>query len=73
MTQVKSFWPRFVSARSFWIAVSTAMVVFLIAVNAHFVAVAFKSQPECVAHTKVMDDDVTTYRAAKSSCRKATS
>jgi len=40
----------------------------LFAANAHLVFVAFGSQPDCVAHDKVIDDTKTTFRAAKSSC-----
>jgi len=48
-----------------WVLVPAGLLLFAGA-NAHLVYVAFRSQPECVAHVKDTSDGG--YRAAKSSC-----
>lgn len=42
--------------------------VLLAGANAHFVYVAYKTQPDCVAHKKTGDAPSSGYSAAKSSC-----
>lgn len=49
-----------------WLLVPAGLLLF-VGANAHLVYVAFKSQPECVAHVKSADDGEG-YRAAKSAC-----
>lgn len=52
--------------------IAAAVVLLLVAANAHLVYVAFASQPDCVAHAKTPDTartkDGATFRAARSSC-----
>lgn len=54
--------------RVFWMASACVAVGIFAAANAHLVYVAFRSQPDCVAHTQSVDQDNKTYRAAKSGC-----
>lgn len=49
-----------------WVLVPAGLLLFAGA-NAHLVYVAFRSQPECVAHVKDTSDNGG-YRAAKSAC-----
>ena len=49
-----------------WLLVSAGLLIFAGA-NAHLVYVAIRSQPDCVAHIKHIDD-ASGYRAAKSAC-----
>lgn len=49
-----------------WVLVPAGLLVFAGA-NAHLVYVAFKSQPQCVAHLKEAGDG-DGYRAARSGC-----
>ena len=57
------FWtrPRLVAT-----AIVSAVLAVFVAANAHLVAVAFSSQPDCALSPTV--DGVATYRAAKPSC-----
>ena len=49
-----------------WVLVPAGLLLF-IGANAHLAYVAFRSQPECVAHIKDADEGAG-YRAAKSAC-----
>ena len=49
-----------------WLTVALGLAV-LVAANAHLVFVAFSSQPDCVAHSKVRGENGD-YRAARSAC-----
>lgn len=49
-----------------WLLASAVLLIFFGA-NAHLVYVAFRSQPDCVAHVKGVDDGAG-FRAAKSAC-----
>ncbi|MBN9244725.1 MAG: hypothetical protein J0I98_18225 [Mesorhizobium sp.] len=48
-------------------AIAAAVLAVFIAANAHFIYVAFSSQPDCVAHAKEATDGGA-LRAAESSC-----
>lgn len=48
-----------------WVLVPAGLLLF-VGANAHLVYVAFRSQPECVAHVK--ETGTGGYRAAKSAC-----
>lgn len=50
-----------------WAAIGAALMVFLLA-NAHFVYVAFTSDPGCVKHLKQEGTQPGQYRAARSAC-----
>jgi hypothetical protein len=50
-----------------WLAVGAGLLLFA-AANAHLIAVAFESQPECVDHVKLGDSKDGAYSAAKSWC-----
>lgn len=59
--------PRFwTGPRLFALAVSALVLTVFVAANAHLVAVAFASKPDCVLHSPT--EGVAAYRAAKSSC-----
>lgn len=59
---------RRLSGRRLWIAALViAGLAGLIAANAHFIHVAFSSQPECVEHLKSPGENGA-YRAARSAC-----
>lgn len=49
-----------------WLLVPTGLLL-LAAANIHLVYVAVRSQPDCIAHSKAIDDGYL-YRAAKSAC-----
>ena len=49
-----------------WLLVPLGFLVF-VGANAHLVYVAFESQPDCVAHSKV-PGEAGRYSAAKSAC-----
>ncbi len=49
-----------------WLLVPAGLLLF-VGANAHLVYVAFRSQPDCVAHVKDIGDEGG-YRAAKSAC-----
>lgn len=48
--------------------IAAAVVLLLIAANAHLVYVAVASQPDCVAHNRVPGQDGTNFRAARPAC-----
>ncbi|EQB00890.1 hypothetical protein ASD39_25235 [Sphingomonas sp. Root50] len=50
-----------------WTLVAAGLLLFVLA-NAHFLYVAFRSQPECVGHLKERASGDGQYRAAKSAC-----
>jgi hypothetical protein len=50
------------------VAVAAAVLAVFIAANAHFIYVAFSSQPDCVPHAKAASTDGGALRAAESSC-----
>jgi len=56
--------------RSNWKVLScvAAGLAFLFAANAHLVFVAFDSQPECVAHSKIGSGTDNKFSAAKPAC-----
>ena len=58
--------PRLAGGWVPWVLVPAGLLLFAGA-NAHLVYVAFKSQPDCVAHVKDTGDSGG-YRAAKSAC-----
>ena len=59
------FWTR---GRLIGAAMAAGIVAVFIAANAHLLAVAFASQPDCVPHLKTQTEGATGYLAAKSSC-----
>lgn len=50
-----------------WLLVA-AMLLVVVAANAHLVYVAVASQPDCVAHLKEAGSQAGEYRAAKPAC-----
>ncbi|RIK83457.1 MAG: hypothetical protein DCC69_14180 [Hyphomicrobiales bacterium] len=48
--------------------IAAAVVLLLVAANAHLVYVAVVSQPDCVAHTKTPGQDGAGFRAARPAC-----
>jgi hypothetical protein len=59
------FWSRWRIAA---LAMSAAVLAIFVGANAHLIAVAFSSQPNCVPHLKAPVEGAAQYRAAKSSC-----
>ena len=49
-------------------AIAAAVMVVFIAANAHFIYVAFTSQPDCVPHAKEAGTAGGALRAANSAC-----
>jgi len=49
-------------------AVAVAVMAVFIAANAHFIYVAFTSQPDCVPHAKGSETAGGAFRAAESAC-----
>ncbi len=49
-----------------WTLAGASLAIF-VGANAHLVYVAVASQPDCVAHSKAMQEEHN-YRAAKSAC-----
>jgi len=47
---------------------AAAVLLVVVAANAHLVYVAVASQPDCVAHLKEAGTQVGAYRAAKPAC-----
>ncbi|MCB8823215.1 hypothetical protein [Microvirga rosea] len=47
---------------------AAAVLLVVVAANAHLVYVAVASQPDCVAHLKEAGTQAGTYRAAKPAC-----
>lgn len=50
-----------------WTLIFVGVAVFVLA-NAHFLYVAFQSQPNCVGHLKEKASQSGQYRAANSAC-----
>ena len=50
-----------------WLLAAAVLLV-VVAANAHLVYVAVASQPDCVAHLKEAGSRAGEYRAAKSAC-----
>lgn len=48
--------------------IAGAVVLLLVAANAHLVYVAVASQPDCVAHIKTPGQDGASFRAARPAC-----
>jgi hypothetical protein len=59
------FWTR---NRVLALLASLAVLVGFAAANAHLVAVAVMSQPDCVPHLRTSMEGAAIYRAAKPSC-----
>ena len=61
MSATRRNWPL-ISA-----VIAGVVVAVIVAANAHLVWVAFKSQPDCVAHSRTAGDGGD-FRAARSAC-----
>ncbi len=59
------FWTR---GRCLGALSAFAVLAIFAAANAHLIALAVFSQPDCVPHLKTPKQGVATYRAAKPSC-----
>ena len=59
------FWSRWRIAA---LAMSAIVLAVFVGANAHLIAVAVSSQPDCVPHLKAPEEGAAQYRAAKSSC-----
>jgi hypothetical protein len=53
--------------RRWWVISIIAGLALLLGANAHFLYVAFSSQPDCVEHLKAPGESGS-FRAAKSAC-----
>ncbi len=59
------FWSRWRVAA---LTLSAIVLAVFVGANAHLIAVAFSSQPDCVPHLKAPVEGAAQYRAAKPSC-----
>ncbi|MEX2518256.1 MAG: hypothetical protein WD969_02860 [Paracoccaceae bacterium] len=62
---IPRYWSR---PRIIAVAVSALALMVFIGANAHLIAVAFATQPDCVAHSKSPTEGAVSHIAAKSSC-----
>jgi hypothetical protein len=63
--RVEPFWSRWRIAA---LTLSAIAVAVFVGANAHLIAVAFSSQPDCVPHLEAPGAGASQYRAAVSSC-----